>query len=96
MHRIEQETVINYNAEEKLVSVSTSDPTQIRRLDALVEKYPDIYKYVNSEYYKGEEITKKYTFPKKYLSFRKPVIMSEERREELRTQLQNAREKQNV
>lgn len=93
MHRYEQETIINYNAEEKTVLVCTSDPTQIRRMDALVEQFPETYKYVNSEYYKGEEVLKRYEFPKKYIGFKKPVIMSEERKEELRIQLQKGREK---
>lgn len=92
MQRIEQETVINFNAEENDISISTSDPVQIRKLDKLVESFPEIYKYTGSEYYKGEEVTKRYSFPKRYLSFRKPVFISEERKDRLRIQLKNARE----
>ena len=62
MQRIEQETVINFNAEENDISISTSDPVQIRKLDKLVESFPEIYKYTGSEYYKGEEVTKRYSF----------------------------------
>ena len=95
MHRFEQETIINFCADDTKVLVCTSDPVQIRRLDALVEQFPEHYKYLNSEYYKGEEVLKRYEFPKKYLGYKKPVIISDERKEELRHQLDKARENQN-
>ena len=93
--RYEQETIINFNAETREVSICTADPVQIRRLDRLVEEFPNHYKYVKSEYCKGEEVYRYYSTTKKMLSYRKPVIISEDRKEKLRLQLQNARDKKN-
>ena len=41
--RIEQETIINSNNAEKMAEIYTADPVMIRKLDKLVEKYPDAY-----------------------------------------------------
>lgn len=91
MHRYEEETIINFMADEKTAKICTSDPVQIRKLDRLAEQYPDIYKYINSEYYKGEEVLKRYEVPKKYIGFKKPIIISDERREKLAKQLKKGR-----
>lgn len=91
MHRYEQETIINFSADDTTALVCTSDPVQIRRLDRLVEQFPTVYKYVSSEYYKGEEVLKRYQFPKKYFGYKKPVILSDEQKEKLRKQLEKAR-----
>lgn len=91
MHRFEQETIINFSAIDKEMLICTSDPVQIRRLDRLVEQFPEQYKYINSEFYKGEEVLKRYKAPKKLLGYRKPVILSEEEKEKLRQQLAKAR-----
>ena len=71
--RYEMETVINYNAEEKTVSMSTRDRAVIRRLDRLVEEFPDVYQCLSRT-----EIDAVYRFPKKLLSFRKPRTYTEE------------------
>ena len=41
LSRWEQETVVNYNNEEKTATVYTADPVVMRKLDKLVEKYPE-------------------------------------------------------
>lgn len=68
----EQETVVNYNAAEKLVSLYTRDKAVMRKLDELVSELPEVYKLVNET-----EIDKLYSFPKYLLSFRKPRVLSE-------------------
>ena len=80
--RYEQETVVNANAEETTATVYTADPVYIRKLDALVEKYPDIYKVIRTN-----EMSKTYEFPKKLLSFRSPKILTEEQKEICRQRL---------
>ena len=47
MRRIEQETVINFNAEEDTASIYTADPVMIRRLDRLTETHPQHYQLIN-------------------------------------------------
>ena len=47
--RIEQETIVNANAEEKMAEVYTADPVMIRKLDKMVEKYPDQYKVIKED-----------------------------------------------
>ena len=42
--RYEQETVINFNADEGTATVYTRDPTVMRKIDALVIDYPDTFK----------------------------------------------------
>lgn len=75
--KYEQETIFNYNQEEKTASCYTCDAALIRKLDRLIEK--------------GEAITvsregdgwKEYLFPKSWLKVRPPRKLSDEQRENL-------------
>lgn len=40
--KYEQETIINYNNEEKTASIFTYDKSLIRKLDKRLSEYPDI------------------------------------------------------
>ena len=82
LKRIEQETVINFNAAEKEAIVFTSDRAVMRKLDALVTEFPDIYKCI-----KATDIDKTYSMPKRYVNYRKPRRLSEERRAAIREQM---------
>ena len=84
--RCEQETIVTTDADTKIASVYTADPVYMRKLDALVEKYPDTYKVV-----KEDELSKTYEFPKKLLSFRAPKILTEEQKAECRARLEAIR-----
>ena len=42
--RYEQETIINFNAEDKTATLYPRDPAVMRKVDALVIEYPDTYK----------------------------------------------------
>ena len=88
--RIEQETIVNANAEEKMAEVYTADPVMIRKLDKMVEKYPDQYKVI-----KEDDVSKTYQFPKKLIRFGAPVtrVYTEEEKAKLREQLNNIRKK---
>lgn len=80
--KYEQETVINFNAGEQLATVYTRDRAVMRKLDALVIEFSDVYKLVSET-----DIDKTYSMPKSFVSYRKPRRLSDERREYKRKQL---------
>ena len=71
----EQETIINFNAEEDMASVYTRDTSVMRVLDTLVNEYPDTYKCIRVTY-----IDKTYVMPKSVVSYRKARNISAEQR----------------
>ena len=74
--RYEQETIINFNAGEKMATVYTEDPAVMRNLDSLVIEYPDTFKCI-----KVNDISKTYEMPKSSVTYRKPRRLSAEQRE---------------
>lgn len=80
--RYEQETVVNYNAGEKGATLYTRDKTVIRKLDALVAGFPDIYRQTEQD-----GVSKTYAFPKSFISYRKPRAVSAEQREQARARM---------
>ena len=76
LSRYEQESILNYNAEEQTATLYTRDKAVMRKLDTLVADYPDTYKLTGQD-----ELSKTYSFPKLYVSYRKPRIVSVEQRE---------------
>ena len=76
LSRYEQETIVNYNAGKKTTTLYTRDKAVVRKLDTLVADYPDTYKLTGQD-----ELSKTYSFPKLYVSYRKPRIVSVEQRE---------------
>lgn len=85
LSRYEQETIVNYNNEEKTASVFTCDPVVQRKLDKYVNKYPDVYKCVKVTQVAEGQFSKEYEIAnKKLVSFRPPVVMTEARREACR------------
>lgn len=79
LSRYEQETIVNYNAGEQTVTVYTRDKSVMRKLDTLVADFPDIYSLTGQD-----EVSKTYSFPKAYVSYRKPRAVSMEQRERAR------------
>lgn len=73
--KYEQETIINFNAESTAALVYTRDKTIIRKFNALVTAYPDVYKCIAEI-----DIDKTYVMPKKYVNYCKPRKISEKRR----------------
>ena len=51
----------------------------MRKLDLLVDDFPDTYKLVEQD-----EVSKTYSFPKSYASYRKPRAVSTEQRDRAR------------
>ena len=79
LSRYELETIVNYNAGEQTATLYTRDKAVIRKLDMLVADYPDTYKLIGQD-----EVSKTYSFPKSYVSYRKPRAVSTEQRERAR------------
>lgn len=79
LSRYEQETVINYNAGEQNATVYTRDKAVMRKLDTLVADFPDTYNLIGQD-----EVSKTYSFPKSYVSYRKPRAVSIEQRKRAR------------
>ena len=77
--KYEKETIILMNAGDKEATVYTADRTVMRRLDALVKKYPESYRIVSVD-----DLSKTYVMPKIYVSYRKPRNLSETQREQAR------------
>ena len=73
--RYEQETIINFNAEDKTATLYTRDPTVMRRVDSLVNDYSNTFKCIGET-----DIDKTYEFPKSAVTYRKPRRLSEEQR----------------
>ena len=73
--RYEQETLINFNAQDQMATLYTRDPAIMRKVDALVIGYPEIYKCIAKS-----DIDKTYEMPKSAISYRKPRRLSEEQK----------------
>ena len=76
--RYEQETIINFNADDKMAILYTRDPAVMRKVDALVIEYPDTFKCISET-----DIDKTYEMPKSVVTYRKPRRISDERRSQL-------------
>ena len=79
LSRYEQETIVNYNAGEQTATLYTRDKAVMRKLDTLVADFPDTYSLIGQD-----EVSKTYSFPKSYVSYRKPRAVSKEQRERAR------------
>lgn len=82
LSRLEQETIVNYTAGEQTATVFTRDKAVMRRLDALVNEYPDTYHLIGET-----DIDKTYSMPKSLVSYRKPRRITEAQREAARERM---------
>jgi hypothetical protein len=80
--KYEQETVINYNAGEQDASIYTRDRAVMRKLDALVIEFPEVYRCIMQT-----DIDKTYLIPKSHISYRKPRRLTAEQREQQRERM---------
>lgn len=88
--KYEQETIINYNSAESMVSVYSADPVVIKKLDKLVDKYPDHYKCTEVDQVSKTQVAKSYEIvSKRLIQFRQPRQMTEEQRQAAITRLEN-------
>ncbi len=79
LSRYERESILNYNAGEQTATLYTRDKAVMRKLDTLVADFPDTYKQTGQD-----EVSKTYSLPKSYVSYRKPRAVSTEQRERAR------------
>ena len=78
----EQETIINFNAGEQSATVYTRDKAVMRKRDALVIEFPEVYKLVEET-----DIDKTYSMPKSCVNYRKPRKLDDKYRELKRVQM---------
>lgn len=83
--KYEQETIINYNNEEKTASVFTYDKSLIRKLDKRLAEASDI-KLIR----RGEDFAE-YSLPKKWIKVSFPRQYSDEQRAEMAERMRVAR-----
>ena len=88
--RYEQETIINFNAQDKMATLYTRDPAVMRKVDALVIEYPDTFKCIGET-----DIDKTYSMPKSRISYRKPRRISDAKREQARVAIKNLNRRRN-
>ncbi len=77
--RYEQEVVINLNADEDMATVYSANPAWIRKMDALVREFPDVFSVKRQT-----EISKTYEMPKKLVRIGKPRGLSFAQKENLK------------
>lgn len=73
LSKYEQETIINFNVAESDAVVFTRDKSVIRKLDSLVNEFPEVYRCIAET-----DIDKTYSMPKQFVSYRKPRKISED------------------
>lgn len=76
--RYEQEVVINLNADEDMATVYSANPAWIRKMDKLVQEFPEVFRVKRKT-----EISKTYELPKKLVRIGKPRELSLAQRENL-------------
>jgi len=64
------ESTVNWCATDPNATIDTADPSMIRKLDRLVEQYPDVYKCTRVD---STCLAKRYSVPKRFIRFSKPT-----------------------
>lgn len=91
--RLEQETTIRWDEEEKLARIYTASPVSLRKLDKLCEEAPEEYVRVwTEEDHEGRITAAKYEVYKGFIRFGKPRTVTEEQREAARKRFAAYRE----
>ena len=90
LSRLEQETVINFNAEEGQADLYTADPVWIRKLDGLCEKNPEQFRMIEEHRAGGKVVSRRYLFPKRFISIRskdRSLNLTDEQRKQIADRL---------
>ena len=88
--KYEQETIIIFNVAESDAVVFTRDKGTMKKFDALVNEFPEVYKCIGET-----DIDKTYSMPKQYVSYRKPRRISAKVKEQRREMMKNINKSQN-
>ena len=97
LSRYEQEVTISFNAEDDTAEVYAVDPVWIRKLDKLAEQNPEQFAIGRTETGEGKIISKRYTFPKRFITIRSKDVkkeLTDEQKENLSQQMRELRRKQ--
>lgn len=70
LSRQERETIIRWDAEEQVAYIDTANPVDIRKLDRLVEEFPDTYHCIRVD---EKYAAKKYKVPASFIRYGKPA-----------------------
>ena len=90
LSKCEQETVINFNAGEQTATVYTRDKAVMRKLDALVIGFPEVYRLIGET-----DIDKTYSMPKSCVSYRKPRKLTALQRAKARERIEKLNQRHN-
>ena len=85
LSKYEQEVVINFNAGEDAADLYTANTALIRKMDKLVEQNPEQFRLIRVDKCPGEIVSKRYLFPKRFISIRsrdRESTMTEEQRQQ--------------
>ena len=94
LSRIEQEVVISFNAEEDTADLYTANPSWMNKLDKLGKTNPGQFRLIETSTCQGKVVSKRYTFPKRFVSIRSKDVkreLTEEQREEISIRLHGSR-----
>lgn len=94
LSKYEQEVVINFNVGEDTADLYTANPVWIRKMDKLMEQNPDQFKLIRVDKCQGEIVSKRYLFPKRFISIRSKVresTMTEEQRQQAAERMKQIR-----
>lgn len=77
--KYEQETIVNYNAGDKIATVYTRDKSVMAKIDSLVTEFPEYYRLI-----RVTDIDKTYEIDKSLICYRRPRRITEEQRQAAR------------
>ncbi len=84
----ERETIINFNAKEKIATVYTRDPIFMKQMDKLVREYPNTFRCKSVS-----EVDRVYEVPASSITFRKPRKLSNGQRNHAREAMMSINKK---
>ena len=83
--RLEQETIILFNEAEDIAEIYTHKKSWITKLDKMCEEFPEFVKPKLKDDY-----SKTYYVPKKLISIRKPIVLTDCQKKERAKRIKNA------
>lgn len=83
--RLEQETIILFNEKDEIAEIYTYKKSWINKLDQMCKDYPSEVKIKLFDDY-----SKTYYVPKKLISIRKPIVLTDKQKKERAKRIKNA------
>ena len=82
LSKCEQETIINFNAEDKTANIYAATPTMIRKMNKLLEQRPNEVKLVRED-----DISRTFEVPVKWVKIRPPKQLTDEQKQAMAERL---------